>query len=886
MGTKIKLENGFRAAVIGGGPSGSLFAHFLKKLSRKKGIPGDIDVYDAKSFTSSLPRDCNMCAGVLGFNVIKKLINEGIDLKEKSARQEISGYAFHLKGQLISLYKDPNTPIYSVFRGIGPLSDAGGYMSFDRLLLDKVVDEGARWDKSLVREINLDKKSKISLVVGESEETREYDFVAGAFGVNSNLHKKIPFHYVPPETWHACQAEIVVSEEFIKEKLGNMIHIFNLGDKSLKFVAITPKKNIITITAIGKYVKIADLREAISNSEIKNYVPEGRNIICHCHPKLPVTAAKNPFFDRMAIIGDACDSRYLKNGIESAFSTAFFAAEAIVNHGIDSVTLKKYFYRRCSRMFDADNKYGKIMFYINNHVANNKLLSSVQIAVADIEQKSTSPKFRYMSKCMWYFFSGEKSYKWILTKSLSPRLLFTFIYQLLLKFVSEIKNVGGDKAENERIRQKMSRKIVAVPRYILSKGGRVIIIGGGPAGTSCAISLLKLAAEEKKEIKVTIFEGKDFASHFNQCMGILSPDAMRVLYSLAGSNMPQAMFRSRIDKYVLCAEEEKIDLISREDNKPFYTVRRVEMDRYLLNYARALGAEVIHSRVNDIEFPHTSFTNEVRVYSESCFRKADVVVGAFGLDDAMLECFENATNGKYKRPAKMMKTFMTKINVKHEDIDEKFRNGIYAFLLSSLKNVEFAAVVPKYDYVVVNIAGENISSADMDSFLKDRVVRNIIPSIDYDKLKYYSGSFPISYASGVYGNRYVITGNATGWVKPFKSHGIDVALVTGVRAAEVIFKQGYSEESLHYYSDLCRDLVSNYYYGAMIRYLCTLGSNLNAMELFVRYSHDNRYFYDILYNTISGDKSYKEITLNLMRMRMLKTLIPATIKNFFRRSPR
>ena len=84
----------------------------------------------------------------------------------------------------------------------------------------------------------------------------------------------------------------------------------------------------------------------------------------------------------------------------------------------------------------------------------------------------------------------------------------------------------------------------------------------------------------------------------------------------------------------------------------------------------------------------------------------------------------------------------------------------------------------------------------MDSFLKDRAVRNIIPSIDYEELKYYSGAFPISYASGVYGSRYVITGNATGWVKPFKSHGIDVALVTGVRAAEVIFKHGYSKEAL------------------------------------------------------------------------------------------
>ncbi len=883
MNTKIKLESGFRAAVIGGGPAGSLFAHFLHKLSHKKGIDGDIDIYDAKSFTSNLPRDCNMCAGVLGYKVIKKLHKEGIDLEEKSVRQEINGYAFHLKEQFITLYKDPNTPIYTIFRGIGPISSEDGYMSFDRLLLDKVVSEGARWSKKLVKEVRIGEKPQIALQDGKGEnEWKEYDLIVGAFGVNSNLHKKMPFAYVPPQTWHACQAEIVVDEEFIEKKLGNMIHMFNFGNRKLKFVAITPKKNILTVTAIGAYVKINDLREAIRGSEIKKYLPEGENIVCHCHPKLPVTAAGNPFCDRMAIIGDACDSRYLKNGIESAYSSALFAAEAMVNYGIDGKSLRKHFYSRCRKMFDADNRYGKMMFYINDHVANNKLLSQVQVTVADIEQRRTSPKQRYMSKCMWYFFSGEAPYRWILTRSLSPRLLFTFIVQFVVKLLSAGVVDSEKKSEEEKIKRKIRRKIIAVPHYTLDKAGRVIIIGGGPAGTSCAIALLKMAAEANKKIQVTIFEGKDFSNHFNQCMGILSPDAMRILYSLVGANMPQAIFRSRIDKYVLCTEDEEIDLIRREDNKPFYTVRRVEMDRYLLNYAKALGAEVIHSRVNGIEFPHTSFTNEVRVYSESCFRKADVVVGAFGLDDAMLEVFEKATDGRYRRPEKMMKTFMTKIDIRHDDIDEKFRNGIYAFLLSSLSNIEFGAVVPKYDYIVVNIAGRNITSLDMDLFLNDRAVRNIIPSIEREKLKYYSGMFPISYASGVCGDRYVITGNATGWVKPFKSHGIDVALTTGARAAEVIFNQGYSKEAFGYYSYLCRDLTSDYYYGAMVRYLCSLGTNFDAMQLLVKYSRDNKYFYDILYNSISGDKSYRDIAMNLLRLRFLKTLTPALIKNFFR----
>ncbi|MBI5376802.1 MAG: hypothetical protein HZA77_15315 [Candidatus Schekmanbacteria bacterium] len=876
----LKLTNGSRIAVIGGGPAGSFFSHFALKFIRNQGISATVTIFDAKSFLTHLPKDCNMCAGVLGFNLIKKLKAEGISIEGKSIRQEIAGYAFHLKNKFITLYKAPHSPIYTVFRGMGPVSDSDEHMSFDRFLLDKVVAEGAQWKKEHVREIISSGKEKPRILTDENPDGEEYDFVAGAFGVNTRLSREMSFGYVPPKTWHACQAEILVDEEFVNERIGNMIHVFNFGEKTIKLIAITPKKNILTITAIGEHVKIKDLKEALSYGELKNYIPAGREIVCHCHPKLPVTAAKNPFSDRMAIIGDACDSRYLKNGIESSFFTAYFAADTVVNHGIDKENLKLHYFKRCRKLFGIDNLCGKMMFAVNNYMAKNRFFIAAQIAIADAEQQS-APSKRYLSKSMWHFFSGEAPYLWILRKSLKPRLVISFIKQAGRAFFLNLfqnRNVT-DKARN--LRKKISRKIVAVPTYTCEEGTRVVIIGGGPAGSSCAIRLLKLAKESGKDIKVTIFEGKDYSVDYNQCMGILSPDAIRVFFSLVGQRASAPLFRNRIERYTLCTESEKVDLIRREDNKPFYTVRRSEMDSFLLDYAKSLGAEVIRSRVNGIEFPQTSFTDEVRVYSESCFVKADVVVGAFGLDDSMMECFEKATGkGKaYRRPKKFMKTFITKIQADTKFIEEKFENGIFAFLLSTLPRIEFAAMAPKDDQIIVNIAGRNITSLDMDAFLNHHVLRKILPPVDISNLKYYAGRFPISHSTGSFGNRYVIVGDATGWVKPFKSHGIDMALITGVRAAEVLFKYGFSEESFSYYADLCRDLTSDFYYGAMIRYLSGLGTDFNAMDLFVRHSRDNHYFYDVLYNCISGDKSYREIASSLLRLRLLKPLLSAIMKS-------
>ena len=57
----------------------------------------------------------------------------------------------------------------------------------------------------------------------------------------------------------------------------------------------------------------------------------------------------------------------------------------------------------------------------------------------------------------------------------------------------------------------------------LRDGSTVVIVGGGPAGSSCAIKLLQGAAERGLSLRVLIFEGKDFTVHANQCVGVLSP---------------------------------------------------------------------------------------------------------------------------------------------------------------------------------------------------------------------------------------------------------------------------------------------------------------------------------------------------------------------------
>ncbi|RLD94469.1 MAG: hypothetical protein DRI93_03915, partial [Aquificota bacterium] len=149
----------------------------------------------------------------------------------------------------------------------------------------------------------------------------------------------------------------------------------------------------------------------------------------------------------------------------------------------------------------------------------------------------------------------------------------------------------------------------------------VAIIGGGPGGVSCALTLKKLAQERGEDIRVVIYEGKRFGEHYNQCAGVLSHPLEEILERDFGLKIPETMIQRTIQGYVLYGEEEEI-VLEEDPTKPSLAVQRVELDRFFLNEAMKREVEVIQSRVTDVEFhPH-----EVVVYSWSGTCRASAVV--------------------------------------------------------------------------------------------------------------------------------------------------------------------------------------------------------------------------------------------------------------------
>ncbi|HEX8845704.1 MAG TPA: GNAT family N-acetyltransferase [Pyrinomonadaceae bacterium] len=413
----------------------------------------------------------------------------------------------------------------------------------------------------------------------------------------------------------------------------------------------------------------------------------------------------------------------------------------------------------------------------------------------------------------------------------------------------------------------------------LHDGSTVVIIGGGPGGAACAIKLLQGADALGFRPRVLIFEGKDFKVHANQCVGVLSPPVEDVLAEELELHLPPDLIKRQIFGYRLHGARENLLLTGHgatasdvRRGRATYAVERAEFDQFMLDRARELGAQVIEARVTGVEFVRGDGLDEVRVYSESEYIRADAVVGAFGLDEAMLSVFEEVTqrDGSYERPSKWLKSYLTTIETPKHFQAEKMGHIVHAFLLPpAVPRIEFGAITPKDDHILVNIAGERVSSCDLDLFLQMPEVQALLPGFDPATINYYEGRFPSAPARGAYGHRYALVGDATGWLRPFKGKGINTAIITGVRLAETMLAHGVSKKALDNYRKSCGDLLDDYRYGVVVRRLMLMGSRL-FLDPMIDVGKTDPLMYDALFDSVSGHESYRNIIKRSLKPRLVR----------------
>ncbi len=438
----LRLHDGDTVAVLGGGPAGSFFATHLQHLSRKHGIGLKVVIIERKSFATHGPVGCNMCAGVLGGNIVNMISGLDIALDSRVIRQNVEGFRINLNG-IGSLIERPGAKVYTVFRGIGPRpeSSSEGFMGFDSFLLEEAKKAGVVVLIATVTDIVLPQNPARDLCIvryrneGNVPGEMRAALIVGAFGVNSALSAKFGFGYRGPGYWHTCQAELMADTE---SEITRYISVFSRSRSKFLFTAITPKGRYVTVSGIGRHVRFSELIEELKVLRLDPVIRTGLTSVCHCHPRLPVTAAVRPFHTRVVMVGDACVSRYMKNGIESAFITSRYAAETALLLGIDEAAFRDAYYPGYAAQFVSDNRYGRALFFLHRVNASSRRLSSAIIFAIDGERGLTRDR-QWMSGIVWHMFIGDRPYRLIL----KDLLFVTGIMGLLLRIIGIKKRPKG-----------------------------------------------------------------------------------------------------------------------------------------------------------------------------------------------------------------------------------------------------------------------------------------------------------------------------------------------------------------------------------------------------------------------------------------------------------
>jgi len=402
---------------------------------------------------------------------------------------------------------------------------------------------------------------------------------------------------------------------------------------------------------------------------------------------------------------------------------------------------------------------------------------------------------------------------------------------------------------------------------------RVVIIGGGPGGTACALALNRLSAEMGRQAHITLLEGKQFKGerHYNQCVGVLAPPLPDLLENQLKVPFPHHLCLMEIDGYVLHSDDQEIYLGGADENS--FALRRVQFDEYMLDAVIQCAIPMSPARAVDLEFHNDGVT----VYTDSSSLQADVVVGAFGLDEGSASMFARTTA---YRPPHALSSIVTKY-VSNPGSEVDFGTHIHAFLPSHPK-IEFGAITPKCTHLTINIAGKAVDADLMITFLNHPEVQAVLSNfehagaMDCEQPPLFKGRFPSSLAHHYYGDRYVMVGDAAGLVRAFKGKGATTAVLTGIRAAETIMGHGFSERAFHdYFLPANHEIIEDLPYGRIMRLAAIYLSRLGYLDAVIRAARQSPEIRSALYDAVSAHALYKDIMKSSLNPKSILAVIQA-----------
>jgi flavin-dependent dehydrogenase len=422
------------------------------------------------------------------------------------------------------------------------------------------------------------------------------------------------------------------------------------------------------------------------------------------------------------------------------------------------------------------------------------------------------------------------------------------------------------------------------PEWQLDDGSRVAVVGGGPAGSFSAIFLIDLAQRAGFDLDVDIYEPRSFErggpAGCNHCGGIVSESLVQSL-AAEGINLPPSVVQRGIESYLLHMDLGSVEIGSPVQEQRIAAVYRGNgprggedmpwdsFDGFLQELAEKRGATVVRELVGRIDRTgDRPVIHTIRGSSDPY----DLVVLASGVN-SNLACSFLSEDGA--RELGTSRTYISEFKSDAATIRSKMGNSMHVFMVD-VPGVEFAALVPKGDYITFAMLGHEIDAELVERFLGEPPVRKALP---FDWIPCVCSCTPLINVKGPdrpFDDRIVMVGDC-GVTRLYKD-GIGAAYRTAhAMASSAVLYGVAADDFADHYQPVCREIARDNSYGKVLFAFTWLFRKLPFLRRAVlrmvaaeqRSGRAEGGMSQVLWNLFTGSAPYREVFWTSMRPRFL-----------------
>jgi flavin-dependent dehydrogenase len=428
------------------------------------------------------------------------------------------------------------------------------------------------------------------------------------------------------------------------------------------------------------------------------------------------------------------------------------------------------------------------------------------------------------------------------------------------------------------------------PTLELEDGGRVAVIGGGPAGSFFSYFLLKLAETIDLDVSVDIYEPRHFIhcgpAGCNHCGGIVSESLVQIL-AAEGINLPPSVIQRGIESYVVHMDVGSVRIESPRREQRIAAVYRgngprdatdmpwESFDGHLQGLAATRGARIVRKLVSGIRW-----VGGLPILDHPDGRSGpyDLVALATGVNSNLFQLLDGLDGVDFgSRPLKTTRTYICEFHTDHETIRRVLGSSMHVFLLS-LPRLEFAALIPKGEYITLVLLGEGIDAELVRRFLETPEVSRCLPPGVEPRVCNCSPLINMRGPSRPFADRMVLVGDC-GMTRLFKD-GIGAAYRTAKAAAETVVFHGIALDDFQkHYWPACRTIDADNKIGKLIfsttDFLKAVRLSRRAILRMTRKEQEKdgaRRMSQVLWNLFTGSAPYREVFMNTLHPAFLAGL--------------